>query len=208
MTGRYFLQLILLSALWGASFLFIRIASPLLGPNVLAGVRIALATLTLAIIMKCMGQRWPWAKWRELTVIGALAVAIPFVLYSWAALQLPAGYGALLNSTAVVFATLSAAWLKEERLTARKLMGCVCGFAGVGLIVRLGPIEPTPQVLSAAAMCVAASASYGFSTPLMKRATVHIPPLAIAAAIHAAAALMLLPGAAWSWPAATFTPAA
>ncbi|APW37403.1 permease [Rhodoferax koreense] len=208
MNGRYFLQLILLSALWGASFLFIRIASPLLGPNVLAGVRIALATLTLAVIMRLMRQRWPWRHWRKLVLIGALSVALPFLLYSWAALQLPAGYAALLNSTAVVFATLSAAWLKEERLTARKLVGCLFGFAGVALIVRLGPIAPTPRVLLAAATGVLASASYGISTPLMKRATTHVPPLAIAAGIHAAAALMLLPGAAWSWPAARFTPAA
>ena len=208
MTGRYFLQLILLSALWGASFLFIRIASPVLGPNVLAGMRIALATATLAVIMRCLGQAWAWARWRELTLIGALSVAFPFLLYSWAALQLPAGYAALLNSTAVVFATLSAAWLKEDRLTARKLLGCLLGFAGVALIVRLGPIDPSPRVMLAAAMCVLASASYGISTPLMKRATTRIPPLAIAAGIHGAATLMLLPGALWSWRGATFTPAA
>lgn len=208
MNGRYFLQLILLSALWGASFLFIRIASPVLGPNVLAGVRIALATFILALIMRFMRQRWPWQHWRELTLIGALSVALPFLLFSWAALQLPAGYAALLNSTAVVFATLSAAWLGEDRLTAHKLIGCLFGFAGVALIVRLGPIEPTPQVLLAAFAGVLASASYGISTPLMKRATTRIAPLAIAAGIHATAALMLLPGAAWSWPEARFTPAA
>ena len=208
MTGRYFLQLILLSALWGASFLFIRVASPVLGPNVLAGVRIALATVTLAVIMRCMGERWPWARWREITLIGALSVAFPFLLFSWAALQLPAGYAALLNSTAVVFATLASAWLKEDRLTTRKLAGCVVGFAGVALIVRLGPIDPSPRILLAAAMCVLASASYGIATPLMKRATTRIPPLAIAAGIHAAATLMLLPGAVWSWHGATFTPGA
>jgi drug/metabolite transporter (DMT)-like permease len=208
MTGRYFLQLILLSALWGASFLFIRIASPVLGPNVLAGVRIALATVTLAVIMRCMGERWPWARWREITLIGALSVAFPFLLFSWAALQLPAGYAALLNSTAVVFATLASAWLKEDRLNAQKLAGCVLGFAGVALIVRLGPIDPSPRILLAAAMCVMASGSYGIATPLMKRATTRIPPLAIAAGIHAVATLMLLPGAVWSWRGATFTPAA
>jgi len=104
---RYFVQLIALSALWGASFLFLRVASPVLGPNVLAVGRIGLATVTLALIMAALKQRWPWRHWVELTRLGALSVAVPFLLYAWAALRLPAGYSALLNSTVVVFGTLA-----------------------------------------------------------------------------------------------------
>jgi drug/metabolite transporter (DMT)-like permease len=111
---RYFVQLIALSALWGASFLFLRVASPVLGPNVLAVGRIGLATVTLALIMAALKQRWPWRHWVELTRLGALSVAVPFLLYAWAALRLPAGYSALLNSTVVVFGTLAAAWMKED----------------------------------------------------------------------------------------------
>ena len=92
-------------------------------------------------------------------------MAAPFLLYAWAALRLPAGYSALLNSTVVVFGTLAAAWMKEDTLTARKLAGCVVGFAGVGLIVRLGPVAPTPEVLLATLACIAAAACYGVSTP-------------------------------------------
>jgi len=98
---RHFAQLVALSALWGASFMFLRIASPVFGPNVMAALRIGLATLTLALIMAAMKQRWPWRHWRELTMLGALSVAVPFLLFAWAALRLPAGYSALLNSTAV-----------------------------------------------------------------------------------------------------------
>jgi drug/metabolite transporter (DMT)-like permease len=195
---RYFVQLIALSALWGASFLFLRVASPVLGPNVLAVGRIGLATVTLALIMAALKQRWPWRHWVELTRLGALSVAVPFLLYAWAALRLPAGYSALLNSTVVVFGTLAAAWMKEDTLTARKLAGCVVGFAGVGLIVRLGPVAPTPEVLLATLACIAAAACYGVSTPLMKRATKHMEPLAIAAGIHLASLVVLLPGAFWT----------
>ena len=60
---RHFLQLVLLSALWGASFLFIRVASPVLGPNVMAALRIGLATLTLMGIMRWAGEPWPWRHW-------------------------------------------------------------------------------------------------------------------------------------------------
>ena len=202
---KYALQLIALSALWGASFMLIRIASPLLGPNVLAALRIGVATLTLTVLMRAMRHRWPLKYWRELAVLGALSVAFPFLLFAWAALQLPAGYSALLNTTAVVFGIFAAAWLKEDTLTLRKLLGCACGFAGVALIVGLGPVKPSLQVILAALACVAASACYGISTPLMKRAIGRMQPLEIAAGIHGVSLVMLLPGALWSWPQAQFT---
>lgn len=205
---KHFAQLVALSALWGASFMLIRIASPLLGPNVLAALRIGVATVTLMVLMRAMRHRWPLQHWRELAVLGALSVAFPFLLFAWAALQLPAGYSALLNTTAVVFGIFAAAWLKEDTLTMRKLVGCVCGFAGVALIVGLGPIAPSPPVIMAALACTAASACYGISTPLMKRAIGRMQPLEITAGIHAVSLLMLLPGAVWSWPQAHFTPGA
>ena len=208
MKTKYFLQLVVLSALWGASFMLIRMASPVLGPNVLAAARIGLATVTLAILMRAMRYAWPLQHWKELALIGALSVAAPFLLFAWAALQLPAGYSALLNSTAVVFGMFASAWLKEDTLTLRKVLGCVCGFAGVALIVGLGPVQLTPDVVLAALACVAASACYGLSAPLMKRAITRMQPLQIAAGIHAAALVMLLPGAAWQLPQAHFTPMA
>ena len=205
MKAKYFLQLVGLSALWGASFMLLRIASPVLGPHVLTAGRVALATLTLAIIMRAMRHPWPWSHWRELALLGVLSIAVPFVLFSWAALHLPAGYSALLNSTAVMFGTFTAAWLKVDTLTPRKLIGCLCGFAGVALIVQLGPVQPTPTVILAALACIGAAAAFGTSAPLMKRATSHMQPLQIAAGIHAVSLLVLLPGAAWTWPQAQFT---
>lgn len=185
--------------------MLLRIASPVLGPHVLTAGRVALATLTLAIIMRAMRHPWPWSHWRELALLGVLSIAVPFVLFSWAALHLPAGYSALLNSTAVMFGTFTAAWLKVDTLTPRKLIGCLCGFAGVALIVQLGPVQPTPTVILAALACIGAAAAFGTSAPLMKRATSHMQPLQIAAGIHAVSLLVLLPGAAWTWPQAQFT---
>jgi drug/metabolite transporter (DMT)-like permease len=205
MKTKYVLQLIALSALWGASFLFIRVASPVLGPNVLALVRVTLASLTLALIMRSLRQPWPLQHWRELARIGALSVAAPFVLFSWSALALPAGYSALLNSLAVIFGVVASVWLKEDTLTVPKVLGCALGFAGVALIVGLGPVDPSPQVFLAVLGCIAASACYGLSAPLTKRAVRHLSPLPIAASIHLLAWPMLLPGAAWSLPQAHFS---
>ena len=208
MKTKHFVQLVGLSALWGASFMLIRIASPVLGPNVLAALRIGMATLTLAVFMRAMRHPWPTGHWRELALIGLFSVALPFLLFAWAALQIPAGYSALLNSTAVIFGIFASVWFKEDRFSVRKLVGCVCGFAGVALIVGLGPVELSVKVVVAALACVAASACYGVSTPLMKRALSRMEPLQIAAGLHAMSLLMLVPGAAWSWSAAQFTPMA
>jgi drug/metabolite transporter (DMT)-like permease len=205
MKTKHFLQLVALSALWGASFLFIRVASPVLGPNVLALLRVTLASLTLAVIMRTLRQPWPFRHWQELGRIGVLSVAAPFVLFSWAALVLPAGYSALINSTAVIFGVIASAWLKEDTLTVRKLVGCACGMGGVALIVGLGPVVPTPTVVLAVMGCVMASACYGFSAPLTKRAVSHLHPLPIAASIHVLVWPLLLPGAAWSLPQARFS---
>lgn len=185
--------------------MFLRIASPVMGPWVLAGGRVALAALTLALLMRLLRHRWPWSHWKELTLLGALSVSVPFLLYAWAALRLPAGYSALLNTTVVLFGTLSAAWFGQDTLTWRKLAGCVAGAAGVALIVRLGPVQPDWPTLMAALACIGAAFCYGVSTPLMKRATQRIQPLAISASIHVFALLMVLPGALWALPEARFT---
>ena len=107
------------------------------------------------------------------------------MLYAWAALRLPAGYSALINTTSVVFGTLASAWMREDTLTAPKLAGCVLGFVGVALIVRLGPLQPDVPTLLAAGAAMLAAASYGVCAPLMKRATRQMEPLAIAAVLLA-----------------------
>ncbi len=208
MRTRHFAQLVGLSALWGASFLFLRIASPVLGPLTLAGLRVSLAIVALVLIMRALRQPWPWKHWRELAMLGALTVAVPFLLYAWAALRLPAGYSALLNTTAVLFGTLASSWFKEDTLTVRKLLGCAVGFAGVALIVQLGPVRLDGPTIAAVVACIIASCCYGASTPLMKRATTRMEPLAIAAGIHVAALVFVTPGALWALPGAQFTPAA
>jgi len=199
------LQLLALSALWGATFPMMRVAGPLLGPSVLAMGRIFVATLTLALIMRVIGQRWPWQHWRELTLLSLLVVAGPFFLFSWASVRLPAGYVALVNSTGVVFGTLISAWFKEDTLTAGKIVGCIFGAVGVGLIVQLGPIEPTRDVILGTGAALLGALCFGLSIPMMKRTTRRIEPLAIAGLLHAFAVFWILPVGLWDLPQARFT---
>ena len=181
-----------MSALWGASFPLLRIASPAFGPVALAGIRCALAALVLTLLMQLMGQKWPARRtWLPLAALSLLTVVAPFVLFNWAALTLPAGYSAVLNATAPVFGVLAAAIAGDEKITKRSLLGCVAGFGGVALLVQLGPVETTPAVILAALACTGAAGCFGIGTIFMKRASGQHPPLAAAATIHIAAALVL-----------------
>lgn len=200
-----FAQLIALSALWGASFLLIKIASPQLGPTVLAGLRIGLATLALTLIMRILGHRWPWQHAREMLWIALTAVAVPFLLFSWAGLHLPSSYSALMNTTYVVFGCLFAAWLKVDTLTMRKLLGCVIGMLAISLIVQLGPIQLTSVALLACGAVLLAAMSFGLAVPLTKRALSHIEPLPMAAMTHLWSLALLMPMAAYSAPQAQWS---
>ena len=209
MQTRHFLQLIALSALWGGSFPLIRIASPALGPLGLAGIRCALAAIVLALLMRMLRERWPpRAAWPGFALLGLLTVVVPFILYNVAGLVLPAGYSAVLNATAPLFGILGAAALREERLTARRLTGCALGFAGVALLVQLGPVAVSTQVVLAALACTMAAASYGVGAIFMKRATMKHHPLPASAAIIVAAALILLVPTGLSVPSMKPTPGA
>lgn len=205
MKRKYFFQLVLLSSLWGAAFILTRIAAPQLGPNLSSGLRMVLATVVLAVIMRALKHPWPFSHWKELLLLGFLGVAGPHVLYSWAALTLPAGYAALLSVTAVLFGAFASALLQEERLTRGKLAGCFVGLVGAALVVRLGPVEPTPALIFSALMAMLAAAISGTATPFIKRATTRMQPLSITAGMHAGAVVLMLPGALYDLPRAQFS---
>jgi drug/metabolite transporter (DMT)-like permease len=200
-----FAQLVALSALWGASFLFIRIASPALGPLVLAGLRIGLATLTLALIMRALKHRWPWQHARQLLWISLTAVAVPFLLFAWAGLYLPSSYSALINTSYVMFGCLFAAWMKVDTLTFRKLAGCLLGMAAIGMIVQLGPMSLSPTVLLACLAALLASVCYGLAVPLTKRALAQIEPLSVAAMTHLWSMVLIAPLAVYGAPQANWS---
>lgn len=177
-----------------------RFAAPLLGPNLLAALRMGMAAIALSCIMRWLRMPWPMAHWRELALLALLGVAAPHAMFAWSALYMPAGYAALLYVTSVLFGALASAWMKEETLTIPKLAGCLLGIVGAALVVQLGPVQPTPRLLLAVAITFAGSAVSGMSTPLLKRAVTRMEPLAIAASMHSIAFVMLLPGALFDWP--------
>ena len=206
--NRHTLQLVALSALWGSSFMLTRFAAPILGPNLLAALRMGMAAVALACIMRWLRMRWPVEHWRELGLLALLGVAAPHAMLAWSALYMPAGYSALLYVTSVLFGAIAAAWMKEETLTGPKLAGCLLGIIGAACVVQLGPVEPSPRLVMAVLIATVGSALSGMSAPMLKRAVARMDPLAITAGMHAIAFVLLLPGATIDWPRARLTPGA
>ncbi|TFW06558.1 EamA/RhaT family transporter [Oxalobacteraceae bacterium OM1] len=188
------IRLLTLAAIWGASFLFIRIVAPVLGPFWTAEVRVTLAGIAMVIFLAATGKPLQWrTHWKPYLILGTLNSAAPFALFSYAGMTLPAGYSAILNATTPLWGALIGALLLGETLTLRKLAGLACGIAGVAFLVRLGPAAFTPQLLLAALACIAAAVCYGFAGAYTKKVSVQIAPPMMATGSQLGATLVLLP---------------
>jgi len=193
----------LLAALWGASFLFMRIAAPAFGPIVIADLRTAIAALVLLSLLAWRGgveELAPNAL--RLLLLGALNSAIPFTLFAYAALSITAGLASILNATVPLFAALIAwLWLRDK-LTWMQWAGLVIGFGGVlWLSADSASFKPGGDGWAIVAGLVA-SLSYGISGNLTKRYFAHVRPLAVATGSQIAAAALLLPFTVFYFPAA------
>jgi drug/metabolite transporter (DMT)-like permease len=201
MGGRDLGALLLLSALWGASFIFIRVAVPALGPFVLVELRVGLAAVALALCAAFLG-RLPKlrVRWRQFALLGMVNVAIPFSLRSTAEINLTASLAAILNSTTVMFTAVVAAVWMGDALTARKVVGVVLGIVGVTVLVGWDPIVMNWFVVLSVGAMLAASLAYALGSVYAKRTFAGSPPLAIAIGQLTAAATLMLPLAAVSVP--------
>jgi drug/metabolite transporter (DMT)-like permease len=193
--------LLLLSALWGASFIYIRVAVPALGPFVLVELRVGLAAVALALCAALVG-RLPKlrGRWRQFALLGAVNVAIPFSLISAAEINLTASLAAILNSTTVMFTAVVAAVWMGDALTARKLVGVALGIVGVTVLVGWDPIAMNWAVALSVGAMLAASLAYALGSVYAKRTFADSPPLAIASGQLTAAAMLMVPLAAVSAP--------
>ncbi|TAL52374.1 DMT family transporter [Pandoraea sp.] len=165
-----FTRMIALSAIWGASFLFMRIAAPVLGALPTAFFRVLFGALGLAVLLAAMRVRWRFnGKFGATLALGAINSGVPFIMYCLAAEALPAGYSAILNATTPLMGVLIGALLFGERLTPPKVLAMVLGLAGVGVLTRAGPVALTPTVLLGAGACLVATACYGLAGFLTRR---------------------------------------
>ena len=202
MRARDAIELVALAALWGASFLFMRIAVPAFGPVALVFLRLAGAALLLVPLLAARGELASLRRhWRAIAVVGVLNSALPFLCFAYAALSITAGLSAILNSATPLFAAV-VAWLwLGDRMTPLRIVGLAVGFAGV-LWIGWDSADFKPGgSASAIAACLVATLSYAVAPSLAKRYLAGAPPLAAAAGSQLTAALLLaLPAVHW-WPA-------
>jgi drug/metabolite transporter (DMT)-like permease len=196
------IELLLLAAIWGASFMFMRVGSPEFGPIFFATLRTGIAAIFLIICLVLFKETNALkGRWRDIFVVGALNTAIPFTLFSFATLTLTAGTASVLNATAPMFSAIVAyIWLKDK-LSLSAMFGLVIGFFGVYLLVSDNlhfDIETTGKSLENNALlptlaAMLAALCYGISANYTKKNLSTIKPLALAAGSQIAATAMLLP---------------
>ncbi|MFD0740472.1 DMT family transporter [Lysobacter koreensis] len=199
------LELGVLGAIWGASFLFMRVAAKDFGATPLVEMRLALGALVLLPLLWRDRAAFPRKLWPKLALIGAINSAIPFVLFAWAAQRAPAGIGAISNAMTVLFTALVGFLFFGEKIGARRAGALLAGFAGVVVLAS----GKTAGASVGWAVVAGASAAflYGIGINLVRRHLGGLPPAAVAASTLGSAALLTLPFAIAQWP-ATSIPAA
>ena len=199
-------ELVFLAALWGASFLFMRLGAHEFGPIALAAVRVGLAS---AMLIPLLAQRGQLAElrthWKGLLLVGALNSAIPFALFSFAALSITAGLSSIVNATTPLWTAIVAfVWLRQG-LNRLRVLGLVIGFAGVAFLAwDKASFKPGADHSGfwAVLACAGATFCYGVAANATKRYLAGVSPLAVATGSQFSAALLLALPAAWLWPAA------
>lgn len=205
---RYILTLLLLAAIWGGSFIFMRILSPAIGPLPTATGRVLIGGLALAAYFRLTNIQLFWRRyWHHYLLIGLINSAIPFSLFAYGALFLPTAYSAVLNSTAPFYSALLAALWLQDPLTIKKGLGLLLGIFGVALVARLGSQTFVSPLFSIGfAACGVAAFCYGVAGVYIQKFGLDIPSQGIACGTQIMASLSLLPVALtvphpWEWSA-------
>jgi drug/metabolite transporter (DMT)-like permease len=194
-------RLFLLAAIWGGSFIFMRVLAPAIGAVPTADLRVLIGGAVLLVYFRAVHFAPQWRQnLRTYATIGLLYSGAPFVLFSFAALHLPAAYSAIINSLTPLFgAVFGVLWL-GERFTRAKLIGLALGVAGVTLVAYRGATAAGPMFLWAVLACVGATICYGLGGVYVKKRAGHLAPLGIAGCSQFAAGVILLPLAAMNAP--------
>lgn len=187
-------RLVALAAIWGAAFIFLRVIAPVLGPVWTAELRVLLGGLALLAWFRLIGFDTGLRRHASFyLMIGTVNIAVPFTLYSYAAMHAPGALLSIVNATAPIFGLAWSALFGDERITLCKAAGLALGVAGVALIARPSSALPGSQLDWAIAAALGACCAYGVTGVLIKRFSSGASPRGMAAGNQLAAALVLLP---------------
>ena len=201
MSRRDIIDFVLLSAIWGASFLFLRIGVPEFGPFALIGLRSGIAALCLVpLVLLREGKSQMLGHVRELTVVGIVNAVIPFTLLAYAATSLTAGFTALINATTPLWAALVGLFWLNAKLSRLQWAGLALGVVGM-VVLTWGKVDFKPGGSGLAIVAgLIATLAYGFSTHYTKKKLALVSPMGVATGSQTVGALILLPFAIAFWP--------
>lgn len=188
------IKFILLAAIWGGSFLFIRVTAPVIGGFLTAELRLLIGALVLLVFMWAYKLPLQLNYWRHYVVVGLLNCALPFTLFGLAGQVLPAGYSAVLNSTVPFWVSFFGIWLLKTPLTKQSITALCVGVVGVVLVVQPSRQMDLNQivVLSLIGCCVA-SVSYALAIIYSKTKAIGVSSQAMATMPQLFGAIILLP---------------
>lgn len=197
-----YIRLLLLAAIWGASFLFMRIAAPEFGAINTAFLRVFFGFSGLAVILFVLKSSFKFeGKFKSSLILGVINSGIPFFMYCLAARWLPAGYSAILNATTPLMGALVGFAFFGEKLTTRKWGGVILGLVGIMVITTVGESHSTNETIAGALACLVATGCYGVAGFLTRRWISNkggLDPKTVAFGSQVGATLFLLPFFIWS----------
>jgi drug/metabolite transporter (DMT)-like permease len=199
------IDFVVLAALWGSSFLFMRLAVVEFGAVPTAAVRVAVAAVFLLPLMLWKGHGALFRKhWWKVCLIGIPNSALPFALFSFALLSITTGLSAILNATVPLFGALVAWWWLKDRPTGSRVLGLMVGFVGIALLAwDKASFKPDASGVApawAVIACLVATLSYAIAASGTKRYLTGLPPLLTATGSQVGATLGLALPALWLWP--------
>jgi drug/metabolite transporter (DMT)-like permease len=199
------IELTLLGAIWGGSFLFMRVAAADFGPLPLVELRLLTGVAILLPFLWQARARITPRHWLRFALIGSLNSAIPFSLFAWGAERAPAGIGAIANSMTVLFAALVAFLLFREHIGFRRMIALIVGF--VGVVILASGRTAGDNVAGAAIAGTLASLCYGFAINFTRHWLADLPPVVAVAGTLSCATVLVAPFAFAAWPATPIPPA-
>ncbi|MEX2032551.1 MAG: ATP-binding protein [Dehalococcoidia bacterium] len=192
----HLLALVALSAVWGASFMFIKIMVGEMSPIAVGWLRLAGGTALIAVVAGATGRRLPRSKnyWRGALVVAALGGAIPLVVIPWGQREIPSNLGAVLNGAMPFWvAILATIFLPAERVTLTKALGVLIGFAGLALIIGPDALDLRAGSTQGQLAIVGATACYAGAAVFTRRTMLGVDSTILAGMQNGLGFLMLTP---------------
>jgi drug/metabolite transporter (DMT)-like permease len=201
MSVKIVVEFFLLAALWGGSFLFMRIATPEFGPVALVQIRVTLALLLLLpVLIWQQKQQSLIDNAKPIFYVGLLNSAVPFVCFAFAALTLTAGYSSVTNASAPLWTALLAVLLFKERIAPHGILGLLIGFSGVMVLLWDSLVGWQTNQLLAVCAALTATLCYGVAANYTRKHLQGVSSLVITVGSLLFASIQLLPFTLFYWP--------